>query len=118
MKVYKEFRFEAAHSLPNVPPSHQCSRMHGHRYLVRVTCSGDVNQYTGMLIDYKEISDACSPVIDRLDHQTLNEIEGLGNSTSEILSKWIFDELIKAGLQLLHSVEVRETHTAGSIYER
>ena len=28
----KIFHFEAAHTLPNVPPDHQCARMHGHSY--------------------------------------------------------------------------------------
>ncbi|MEO8225149.1 MAG: 6-carboxytetrahydropterin synthase, partial [Gammaproteobacteria bacterium] len=30
MEIFKEFIFEAAHRLPNVPPGHKCSRLHGH----------------------------------------------------------------------------------------
>ena len=28
MEIYKEFMFEAAHKLPNVPAGHKCGRLH------------------------------------------------------------------------------------------
>ncbi|SVE54796.1 uncharacterized protein METZ01_LOCUS507650, partial [marine metagenome] len=28
MEIYKEFAFESAHRLPNVPDGHKCGRMH------------------------------------------------------------------------------------------
>ena len=37
MRIYKEFSFEAAHRLPNVPDGHKCARLHGHSFHVRVT---------------------------------------------------------------------------------
>ena len=30
MEIWKEFTFEAAHLLPNVPEGHKCRRLHGH----------------------------------------------------------------------------------------
>ena len=36
MKLFKKFRFEAAHRLPQVPPDHQCARLHGHSFTVEV----------------------------------------------------------------------------------
>ncbi len=32
-----DYKFEAAHQLPKVPPGHKCARMHGHGYQVQVT---------------------------------------------------------------------------------
>ncbi|MBL7710671.1 MAG: 6-carboxytetrahydropterin synthase, partial [Chitinophagaceae bacterium] len=32
MEIYKEFAFDAAHFLPNVPEGHKCKQMHGHTY--------------------------------------------------------------------------------------
>ena len=32
MEIFYEFKFEAAHRLPNVPSDHKCSRLHGHSY--------------------------------------------------------------------------------------
>ena len=36
MEIFKEFTFEAAHRLPNVPPGHKCARLHGHSFAVSV----------------------------------------------------------------------------------
>ena len=47
MDIFKEFRFEAAHRLPNVPPDHKCHRLHGHSFLAEVHVSGDVDEETG-----------------------------------------------------------------------
>lgn len=33
-------------------------------------------------------------VVSRLDHKTLNEIEGLENPTSETLARWVCDRLV------------------------
>lgn len=30
MLIYKQFTFDAAHFLPNVPEGHKCANMHGH----------------------------------------------------------------------------------------
>ena len=32
--VWRRYRFQAAHRLPNVPPGHKCGRMHGHGFEV------------------------------------------------------------------------------------
>ena len=114
MIVFKDFNFEAAHFLPNVPSGHKCSRMHGHSYGIRVTVAGPVDPKTGMVVDYADISRLFkAQVYDVLDHSTLNETLGLENSTSEILAQWIWHRLKALPL---HSIEVRETPTAGAIY--
>ncbi|CAM5715830.1 hypothetical protein SVIOM74S_09446 [Streptomyces violarus] len=42
MEIFREFTFEAAHRLPNVPEGHECARLHGHSYKVVVHVEGDV----------------------------------------------------------------------------
>ena len=37
IELVKDFRFEAAHYLPNVPEGHKCRRMHGHWLSHRAT---------------------------------------------------------------------------------
>ncbi len=115
MRVFKEFRFEAGHRLIGVAPDHKCARQHGHSYLVRVTCEGSVHPRSGMVIDYADIATLFEERVGRiLDHQNLNGIRGLENSTSEVLAKWIWDQL-DPGLPLVE-VLVRETATAGAVY--
>lgn len=114
-ELYKEFMFEAAHRLPHVPEGHKCGRLHGHSFLVRLYVEGEVDPHTGWVVDFSEIKAAFKPIYDRLDHYYLNDIEGLENPTSEVLTKWIWQQL-KPALPLLSKVEIKETCTAGCIY--
>ncbi len=115
VELTKEFRFEASHRLPHVPPGHKCGRLHGHSFIFEVAVEGEVDPKSGWLVDYGEIKKAAAPLVDRLDHWHLNEIEGLENPTSEILAKWIFDRL-KPELPLLASITVHETCTTKCVY--
>ncbi|MBG3080136.1 6-carboxytetrahydropterin synthase QueD [Proteus mirabilis] len=113
--IFKDFQFEAAHHLPNVPEGHKCGRLHGHSFLVRLELTGEVDTQSGWLIDFADVKAAFKPTLDRLDHYYLNEIEGLENPTSEVLAKWIWHQ-VKPVLPLLSAVMVKETCTAGCIY--
>jgi 6-pyruvoyltetrahydropterin/6-carboxytetrahydropterin synthase len=115
MEIYKEFGFEAAHRLPNVPEGHKCARLHGHSFRVMVHVEGEPGTDTGWVMDFAELSDAFAPLLEELDHRYLNEVEGLENPTSELLAQWIWDRLV-AVLPGLSQVVVRETCTAGAIY--
>lgn len=115
MDVFREFTFEAAHRLPHVPEGHKCSRLHGHSFRVEVRVRGDIDPANGMVIDFAEIKAAFAPLLDRLDHYFLNEIEGLDNPTSENLARWIWERLTTA-LPQLAEVIVRETCTSGVAY--
>lgn len=116
MEIFKEFTFEAAHRLPNLPPEHKCSRLHGHSYRVRIWVSGPAGEPSGWVMDFGDIKAACKPVIDQLDHRYLNEIEGLENPTSERIARWLWERL-KPRLPQLSAVEVRETCTTGCRYQ-
>ena len=115
MEIFKEFGFEAAHRLPNVPEGHKCARLHGHSFRVEVHVRGDVDPRLGWVMDFAEVKAAVKPVIDRLDHYYLNEIEGLENPTSEVIAKWIWDQ-VKPVLPLLVSLVVHETCTSSCEY--
>jgi 6-pyruvoyltetrahydropterin/6-carboxytetrahydropterin synthase len=115
MEIFWEFKFEAAHRLPNVPSDHKCSRLHGHSYQVQVHVKGPVQNQSGWVVDFGVIKDACKPVIAQLDHYYLNEITGLENPTSERLAAWIWNELASS-LPMMSAVQVRETCTSGCVY--
>ena len=115
MELFAEFRFEAAHQLPHVPPTHMCARMHGHSYMVRLAIAGRVDPHAGWVMDYALIVDAFEPLRAQLDHHCLNEIPGLENPTSEHLAIWIWDRMCPA-VPALRSVEVREMLHIGCVY--
>ena len=66
-------------------------------------------------MDFAELKAAFRPIYDRLDHHYLNDIPGLENPTSEVLAKWIWDEM-KPILPELSAVMIKETCTAGCVY--
>ena len=115
MIIFKAFSFDAAHSLPKVPEGHKCRRVHGHTYHLKVFIEGEPNE-RGWVMDFADLKAAVKPVIDRLDHQYLNDIEGLENPTAEIIVTWLWDA-IKAKVPQLKRLELNETPTSGVVYE-
>lgn len=114
-EIFREFTFEAAHRLPNVPKGHKCARLHGHSYRIEVRVHGEVGQESGWVTDFADLSRAFKPIHEILDHYYLNDIPGLENPTSEVLARWIWDRLA-IELGGLSEVVVRETCTSGCSY--
>ena len=115
MEIFKIFTLEAAHRLPNVPPDHKCSRLHGHSFRVELHVQGPVDPQAGWVMDFAELKAAFRPLYEQLDHHYLNDIPGLENPTSENLAAWIWARL-KPAVPLLSEVVVHETCTSGCRY--
>ncbi|MEO5324028.1 6-carboxytetrahydropterin synthase QueD [Mesorhizobium sp. CC13] len=116
MKITQAFTFEAAHRLPNVPAQHRCHRMHGHSYRVELQLEGPVDPETGFVVDFFEVEGAFGPLLTRLDHHCLNEIDGLANPTAENIAVWIWRHS-KPLLPLLSGVKVFETPHCWAEYD-
>jgi 6-pyruvoyltetrahydropterin/6-carboxytetrahydropterin synthase len=114
-RLTKDFGFEAAQTLPNVPPGHKCRQMHGHSFKVEVSIEGEVDPHLGWIYDHSRISRAMAPLLDRMDHAYLNEIEGLENPTIELMAAWLWKKLEPACPGLCEIV-IHETPTARCIY--
>ena len=114
-EIFKEFTFEAAHRLPHVPEGHKCGRLHGHSFRVALHVQGSVKPESGWLMDFADVKERFAPLYARLDHDYLNEIEGLENPTSENVARWVWERL-EPSLPQLSKVVVRETCTSGCIY--
>ena len=118
MKVtlHHEFRFEASHRLTHLPADHPCHPLHGHGYRVIVEVTGEVDADTGFLLDYADIERAVDPLIARLDHSHLNDIEGLPLATTEHIARWLWERL-KPALPQLSAVTIYETPVTGCRYQ-
>lgn len=116
MIIFKEFTFDAAHDLPNVPEGHKCKHLHGHTYHLKVYIEGELDEHLGWVMDFTDLKDIVKPLIEKVDHKYLNEIEGLKNPTCELFAKWFWDR-IKPALPGLNRIELKETPTSGAIYE-
>lgn len=114
-EIFREYRFEAAHRLPNVEPGHKCGRMHGHSYVIELHVRGPVDERAGWIMDFADIDAAWAPLYAVLDHYTLNDVEGLENPTSENLAIWIFRRA-RYNLPGIARVVVRETCKSGCAF--
>ncbi len=112
--IWRRYRFEAAHQLPNVPDGHQCGRMHGHGFEVILHVNQNLHDKE-MGVDFDILDGFWQPLYQQLNNSCLNDINGLENPTSEILSNWIWEKL-KPQLDSLSWVTVYETHTSGCNY--
>jgi 6-pyruvoyltetrahydropterin/6-carboxytetrahydropterin synthase len=116
IELARDYRFDAAHRLPRLPDGHKCKRLHGHTYMIEVRLEGEVDEHTGFLLDFADVDKVVEPVIAKLDHYYLNEIEGLDNPTSEILARWMWQRII-GGLPQLHAITVAETCDSRCTYK-
>lgn len=114
LSIFLEYSIDAAHYLPRVPKGHKCGSMHGHRYDIRIELSG-APDFIGWIIDYADAKLFLDPIIGKLDHATLNHIEGLANPTCENIALWLRDAILPshAGLS---AIEVRETARTGVVW--
>jgi 6-pyruvoyltetrahydropterin/6-carboxytetrahydropterin synthase len=91
-EVTVEDSFAAGHYLRNYKG--KCENPHGHNYKVRVTLAGRELDKAGLLVDFKDLREVMRQVIDRFDHQMINDIEPFTelNPSAENLAKYFFDK--------------------------
>jgi 6-pyruvoyltetrahydropterin/6-carboxytetrahydropterin synthase len=114
-RIIKEFRFEAAQTLPNLPPDHKCTKMHGHSFKIEIVINGKVNPKIGWVYDHALISKAMAPLLEKLDHSYLNEIPGLENPTIELMAAW-FWKILEPQLPGLDEIIIHETPSARCVF--
>lgn len=112
--IWRRYRFEAAHQLPNVPAEHPCGRMHGHGFEIILHVNQDIAK-NDMGMNFDVLDTLWAPLNRQLNGKCLNHIDGLQNPTSELLSFWIWQR-IKPQCPALSWVTVYETHTSGCHY--
>jgi len=125
VRIWKEFTFDAAHRLPNLPGSHPCSRLHGHTYRFRLHIAGPVDPTLGWITDFGGLVKGAGDLVCReLDHRYLNEVPGLENPTAEVLARWIWLMVRTTQLGGVHpagptlvAVELFESSTTGVWYD-
>ena len=117
MKILTDFA--AAHHLRGYDGP--CSRVHGHNWKVEVQVSASKLDEIGMGLDFKLIKQATNKLIDRLDHQNLNELPPFDqqNPTAENIAAHLYHELsatLNTDIIRVASVTLWETERACVIY--
>ena len=119
-EVSVEQTFAAGHALRGYRG--KCENVHGHNYRCQVTMEGEQLDSIGLLVDFVELKRTVHSVLDRLDHQWLNDYPPFNeiNPSAENIAKHIYDEVLKGlperrGVRLA-AVKLWETDTASAIY--
>lgn len=116
MLIYRDFTFDAAHVLDGYDETHPYGRVHGHSFRARVWIEGEPELESNMIADLGLIAKECEKVKNLLDHNTLNNVDGLHNPTLEGLCIFIWEKLITKFTNL-NKIEVhRDQSGEGSIY--
>ena len=118
-EVSVEQTFAAGHALRNYKG--KCENVHGHNYRVLVTVRGEQLDSIGLLVDFVDVKKLINRVVDRLDHQFINDLPPFDeiNPSAENMAKYFYDE-IAAGLGesavRVGEVRIWETDTASATY--
>jgi 6-pyruvoyltetrahydropterin/6-carboxytetrahydropterin synthase len=121
-EVTVEDTFAAGHYLRDYRG--KCENPHGHNYKVRVTLRGAELDKAGLLLDFKDLKEVMKQVIDRLDHQMLNDIEPFKvlNPSAENIARYFYEQAssrlksVTSGRVGVKDVTIWETDTTTARY--
>jgi len=115
--ISKEFHFSASHRLDRLPPDHKCHRLHGHNYIVRITCARGQLDDDGFVVDYSALDVFERWIIDKVDHRHLNDVFPSMITSSENLAREFY-RVCQEELEFpVVAVAVSETPRTWAIYE-
>jgi 6-pyruvoyltetrahydropterin/6-carboxytetrahydropterin synthase len=91
---------------------------------LRVTLAGEDLDRAGLLLDFKDLKDVIRAVVDRLDHQMLNDVEPFTvlNPSAENLARHFYEQTsqrlgaMSNGRVRVKDVTVWETETTTATY--
>lgn len=104
--VTKRMEVSGAHCL-NLPYESKCRNLHGHNWVIEVTCRREELDENGMVVDFTHIKD----VVMQLDHAFVNDVIKV-NPTAENMARWIHDRIPYCA-----RVSVQESEGNVAIYE-
>ncbi len=121
-EVTVEAGFSSGHYLRNYRG--KCENPHGHNYKVRVTLAGRELDHAGLLLDFKLLKQVMRPVVDRIDHQMLNELEPFTeiNPSAENIARYFYEQTnqqlaeMTAGRVRVKDCTIWETDTTTATY--
>jgi 6-pyruvoyltetrahydropterin/6-carboxytetrahydropterin synthase len=91
-EVTVEAGFSSGHYLRNYKG--KCENPHGHNYRVLVTLEGEELDEAGLLLDFKLLKTLLRPVVERLDHRMINDIEPFTelNPSAENMARYFYQQ--------------------------
>jgi len=113
-KISKQFDFSAAHKLDGLREGHQCGRLHGHNYSVKVVLIAKELDDVGFIRDYGNLDSVKRWLDDNFEHKHLNDVVPF-NPTAENLASFLFNQFLPLFPELV-AVTVKETDKTEATY--
>ncbi len=122
-EVTVEQTFAAGHALREYKG--KCENVHGHNYKVQITVEGERLNRIGLLVDFVELKRVVREIVDRLDHQFINDLEPFTviNPSAENMAKYFYDEVSKKmdgtngeTATRISQIKIWETDTSIAVY--
>lgn len=107
--IWKDFHFDSAIKLSNLPAGDPRSGLHGHTYQLRLALSASLDAVMGWAVDYGDVKELFQPIHKSLDHYPLHE-QGISNNTQ--LAESIFARAA-AVLPAMHRLDLMDTPGTG-----
>ena len=105
--ITKKLEVSGAHFL-NLPYESKCKNLHGHNWIIFVTCRREELDDCGMVVDFVKIK----KIVNQLDHSNINDVLGDVSPTAENIARWLCDKI-----PYCVRVEVQESEGNIAIYE-
>lgn len=105
--VTKRIEVSGAHFL-NLPYDSKCKNLHGHNWIIFVTCRRETLDESGMVVDFVKIKE----IVNQLDHANINDVLGDVNPTAENIARWLYERI-----PYCVRVEVQESEGNIATYE-
>jgi 6-pyruvoyltetrahydropterin/6-carboxytetrahydropterin synthase len=86
--------FAAAHQLKMV--AKKCENLHGHNWKIEICVAGKKLNNAGVIVDFGELKQHVSEIMERLDHKFLNELDYFDDHnppSSENIARYIANSL-------------------------
>ena len=120
-KINVTTSFPGAHRLDGYDGA--CQNLHGHNWKVRVQLSTEKTDELGMAIDFGIVKKYLKELIDRFDHQYLNELPWFEkqNPTSENIARVIYEKMqLSLGNDNIQvsEIEIWESETTSVVYTK
>lgn len=105
--VTKRLELSGAHSL-SLSYRSKCENLHGHNWIVKVSCRSKELNRDGMVVDFTHIK---QKIQDKLDHKNFNDIFDF-NPTAENIARWICENI-----ENCYRVEIQESEGNIAAYQ-
>ncbi len=107
-EVAVEQGFASAHALRNYKG--RCENVHGHNWKVRVVIEGQQLDQTGLLVDFLDVKSLMAGIINRIDHQFLNEVPPFDviNPSAENIAEYFYQQMTEGLTGTPVPVRIRE----------